>query len=78
MLTADSAIVDSKDEDDMTALFLAAEQRNLGVVKVLLKRSSDSSAQSIRYGNTLHAASDRGHKDIATLLLDKGASRSSL
>jgi ankyrin repeat protein len=61
-------MVDSKDNDDKNPLFLAAEQGNLGVIKVLLTRSSDISAQSGRHGNGLQAASV-----IATQLLDKGA-----
>jgi ankyrin repeat protein len=68
LLAADSAMVDSKDSDDKTPLFVAAEQGNLGVIKVLLKRSRDISAKSGRHGNGLQAA-----LAIATLLLDKDA-----
>jgi ankyrin repeat protein len=73
LLAADSALVNSKDKDNKTPLFIAAEQGNLGVIEVLLDKGGDIDAQSARHGNALQAASARGDKEIATLLLDKGA-----
>ncbi|RYN99877.1 hypothetical protein AA0121_g13461, partial [Alternaria tenuissima] len=73
LLAADSALVNSKDKDDKTPLFIAAEQGNQAVMEVLLEMNGDVDAQSGRHGNALYVASARGHKEIATLLLDKGA-----
>jgi ankyrin repeat protein len=73
LLAADSALVNSKDKDDKTPLFIAAEQGNVGVIEVLLDKGADVNAQGRFYGNALYAASTYGHKEIATLLLDKGA-----
>jgi ankyrin repeat protein len=73
LLAADSALVNSKDKDDKTTLFIAAEQGNQAVMEVLLEMNGDVDAQSGRHGNALYVASARGHKEIATLLLDKGA-----
>jgi ankyrin repeat protein len=73
LLAADSALVNSKDKDDKTPLFIAAEQGNVGVIEVLLDKGADVNAQGGGYGNALYAASAGGHKETATLLLDKGA-----
>ncbi|KAF2846472.1 hypothetical protein T440DRAFT_471752 [Plenodomus tracheiphilus IPT5] len=73
LLAADSALVNSKDKDDKTPLFIAAEQGNQAVMEVLLEMNGDIDAQDGEYGNALYAASARGHKEIAMLLLDKGA-----
>ncbi|KAI2479940.1 Pfs NB-ARC and Ankyrin domain protein [Pyrenophora tritici-repentis] len=73
LLAADSSMINSKDKDDKTPLFIAAEQGNRGVIEVLLEINSDIDAQSGRHGNALQAASARGHKEMAALLLDKGA-----
>jgi ankyrin repeat protein len=73
LLAADSAMVNSKDKDNKSPLFIAAEQGNQAVMEVLLDKGADVNAEGGKYGNALQAASHNGHKDIATLLLDKGA-----
>ncbi|RYN72660.1 hypothetical protein AA0120_g12741 [Alternaria tenuissima] len=73
LLAADSALVNSKDKDGKTPLFIAAEQGNVGVIEVLLDKGADVNAQGGRYGNALQAALEKGYTEIATLLLDKDA-----
>ncbi|PVH91836.1 hypothetical protein DM02DRAFT_545010, partial [Periconia macrospinosa] len=43
------------------------------MVELLLDKNADVNAQGGPYGNTLQAASERGHEEIVKLLLDKGA-----
>jgi ankyrin repeat protein len=73
LLAADPAIVNSKDKDGKTPLFVAAEQGHQEVVEMMLEKSSDINAQSGRHGNALYAASVEGRKEVVTLLLEKGA-----
>jgi ankyrin repeat protein len=48
------------------------------VVKLLLDKGAEVSAQGGHYGNALQAASDGGHEAVVKLLLDKGADVSAL
>lgn len=42
------------------------------MVKLLLDKGADVNAQGGLYGNTLRAASYRGHEQVVKLLLSKG------
>ncbi|KAF2022276.1 hypothetical protein BU24DRAFT_405156 [Aaosphaeria arxii CBS 175.79] len=72
LLTADPAMVHSKSKDGKTPLSVAIEQGHQEVIEVLLEGNSDIDA-SARHGNALYTASASGSKEIAILLLDKGA-----
>jgi ankyrin repeat protein len=67
------AMVDSKDKDNQSLLYVAAQQGNKALVAVLLEKGADVNAQGGRYNNALLAALENGHTEIATLLVDKGA-----
>jgi hypothetical protein len=65
--------VDKKDKHERTPLSYAAEQGHLEVVKLLLDEGVDVNKSGGFYGYALHAASAGGNKQVAELLLNKGA-----
>ena len=66
-------MLESRDSNGQTLLYLAAEHGYQRTVKVLLDKGADVNAQGGKYGNALQAASSRGHEAVVKLLLDKGA-----
>ena len=56
-----------------TPLHVAANNGYSEVVKLLLNKRADYSAESGSYGNSLHLASHEGHVKIAEMLLNKAA-----
>ena len=60
------------------ALYCAALGGLLHTVKCLLDGDADVNAQGGQYGNSLKAASSRGHEQIVRLLVEKGALRNIL
>lgn len=81
LLTADPTLVSTLDERQETPLMLAAEQKNLAIVTMLITHGADVQAKQRRFEYTaLHNACDGRNagdgKDqcaIITLLLEKGA-----
>ncbi|KAH8165260.1 hypothetical protein CIB48_g2962 [Xylaria polymorpha] len=47
--------------------------RHEKVVKILLDKGADVNSQGEEYDSALQVASDRGHKQVAKKLLEKGA-----
>lgn len=66
-------MVNIRDKDDRSPLFIAVEQENQAVIGMLLDKGVDPNAGSGHYGNALQTASARSHKEIVKLLLDRGA-----
>ncbi|KAF1830092.1 ankyrin repeat domain-containing protein, partial [Decorospora gaudefroyi] len=54
-------------------LYIVAEKGASLMTQMLLDKGADVNAQGGHYGNALQAASVGGHKEVVTLLLDKGA-----
>jgi ankyrin repeat protein len=73
LLNSDPAFVNSKDKDDESPLYIAAEQGNKAVVVLLLDKGADVDVLGRRYGTAMQAASHNGYKEIVTLLVDRGA-----
>lgn len=67
------ARINSKDKDNVTALYFAAEEGNQAVVEALLERNADVNACGGVHGQALQAAAVHGNKEIVALLLDNGA-----
>jgi hypothetical protein len=66
-------ILERRDSEGHTLLYLAAEHGHQRMVKLLLDKGADVNAQGGDYGNALQAASKGGREQIVKLLLDKGA-----
>jgi ankyrin repeat protein len=66
-------VLERKDGDGQTLLYLAAEGGHQRVVKLLLDKGADVNAQGGDHGNALQAASVKGYEQVVKLLLDKGA-----
>ncbi|KAF2734985.1 hypothetical protein EJ04DRAFT_224485 [Polyplosphaeria fusca] len=73
LLAVDSATVNSKDKDNKTPLYIAAETGNDAVIAVLLENGADVNAQGGYFGNALQAASCKGYEAVVKVLLEKGA-----
>lgn len=66
--------IDMKDRYGDTALIVAVRTReNLELVKLFLEYGADPNASDKKGWTPLHIASLFGHRDIAKLLLDRGA-----
>ncbi|KAL6171520.1 hypothetical protein ACJQWK_02534 [Exserohilum turcicum] len=66
-------ILERRDSEGQTLLYLAAEFGHQRMVELLLDKGTDINIQGGIYGNALQAASARGHETLVKLLLDKGA-----
>jgi hypothetical protein len=66
-------ILERRDREGQTLLYLAAEHGHQRMVKLLLDKGVDVNAQGGDYGNALQAASVGGHEAVVKLLLNKGA-----
>ncbi|CAI6225932.1 unnamed protein product [Periconia digitata] len=71
--TGATVIVNKKNSNGQTPLYIAALHRHKGMVKLLLEKGADANAQGGYYGNALQLASFTGCKAIVKLLLEKGA-----
>jgi ankyrin repeat protein len=63
-------VVNARNRDNSTPLYLAAREGYLESVNMLLDNGADWKTQSGSDGTPLHAAAYHGHKDIVTRLLD--------
>lgn len=63
----------SGNSDLTSVLYLASEEGNIHVLKLLLDRGADVNLQVDRWGNALTAASTMGHVEVVKLLLERGA-----
>lgn len=66
LLAANSAMGNSKDKDNQIPLFVATEQRDLGVIKALLDNGADANAQGGHYSTAMH--SRRLRKEVTKML----------
>ena len=76
-LISHGASLQAVDRDGLTSLHLAAESNQMEVLKCLLEHGANIHATS-EHGTPLHLAVQRGHVQVATELLDKGARADSL
>jgi ankyrin repeat protein len=60
-----------QDVFEQTALFWAASNGHVGVVRVLLKHGADVNSRGMHGFIPLHAAAGRGHTEIVRLLLER-------
>lgn len=60
--------VSAADKDGRTVLHHVSVHGNVKMAKLLVDKGADVNAQGGRYGNTLQAASDRGHREIVQML----------
>jgi hypothetical protein len=74
LLLAHGARVDAKDDDGITALYLAVESGKTGLVRLLLEKGADPGVQMARgmeKGRTpLHVAAGKGNVEIVKALLE--------
>ncbi|EMD88006.1 hypothetical protein COCC4DRAFT_51902 [Bipolaris maydis ATCC 48331] len=69
-------ILERRDSEDQTPLYLAAQLGHQKTVKLLLDKGAEVNAQGGEYGNALQAAAARNHTAIVELLLNNGADAS--
>jgi len=60
------------------SIFLAADAGNIGAVKKHLASGEDVNAQDPELATPLHYAASTGHKEVAELLIEKGATVNAL
>jgi ankyrin repeat protein len=73
-LIEQGADINLKDKDKATPLYNAAYLGNLEILDLLLKKGASSINEGNFRGQTpLHFACEKGHPEVATLLLDAGA-----
>ncbi|KAF2026442.1 ankyrin, partial [Setomelanomma holmii] len=65
-------VLERRDSNGQTLLYLAAEHGHQRTVKLLLDAGADVSAEGGEYGNALQAASQQGDEQVVKLLLDAG------
>lgn len=72
---AQGADVNTKDEEDLTSLHLAARQGRKDVVELLLADGANINARLVGWPGwtPLHEAATANHKEVAKLLITKGA-----
>jgi ankyrin repeat protein len=74
LLDEDPALLEKGGRGGLTPYLLAAEQGQLGVMQLLIRRGADASATTGTSGSTaLHAAAWGGHEQAAAFLLGQGA-----
>jgi len=73
LLNDDPGVINSKDENWMTPLHMAAEQGHVNVVTFLLSNKAEVSTANIVNSTALHSAAEKGHANIVELLLTSGA-----
>ena len=66
-------ILERRDSEGQTPLYLAAELGHQRIVKLLLDKGAEVNAQGGKYGNALQAAVAGNHTAIVELLLNNGA-----
>lgn len=69
LLVDEGAIMDSRDNEDRTTLFLAAEEGYGDVVQLLLERGADKEIGDRKGKTALESATEKGHDDIVQLLV---------
>ena len=60
-------------DDGLTALHHAASGGHTTIVRLLLAHNANLHAETVDGKNPLQLATQRGHKDVATLLKNHGA-----
>jgi ankyrin repeat protein len=65
-----AVVLERRDSNGQTLLYLAAEHRHQRVVKLLLDKGANVNAQGRDYGTALYAASSGGREQVVKLLLD--------
>ena len=65
--------IDTRDNQGMTPLMLAAYTGRANVSRLLLDRGAALEARNIGEGTALYACCQEGHRRVARLLLDRGA-----
>lgn len=73
MLKTDKVNINECDMYGETALYGAAEQGHMDIVRLLLDNGADIHVQDKFDETPLHSAAEQGHTDIVRLLLDNGA-----
>jgi ankyrin repeat protein len=66
-------VLERRDSEGQTFLYLAAEFGHQRMVKLLLDKGADVNVKGGAYGNALQAASEGGHEAVVKLLLENGA-----
>jgi ankyrin repeat protein len=67
---------EEEEENNRTPLMWAAEQRHVGVLRLLLERGADVNASDDIDFTALHNAAREGHEEVACILLSRGADSS--
>lgn len=67
------ADIDARDNFDNTALMLAARDRNIEIVKMLLNNNANINAQDRSGMTALMFAVHKGHIEVAQMLINAGA-----
>ena len=73
LLIEDNAEVNAGDDDEWTALHLAAEKGHVDVAKVLIQNGADVNAVDKDKETALHVAAENEHADVAKVLIQNGA-----
>ena len=73
ILFENGADVDAKDNEGRTALFWAASNGRVEVVKVLIENGANVDVKDENGKTALHWAALYGHFDVANFLIEKGA-----
>ena len=77
LIAADPAVVDAKEKDGVTPLWIAAQQGHLEVMKVLLEKGAVVDAKTNDGFTPLLIAAEYGHLEVVRMLLEKGANPNS-
>ncbi|EPR61883.1 ankyrin repeat-containing protein [Toxoplasma gondii RUB] len=72
-LRSDAALVTARNDDDMTALHLAADRGHVDVIDFLLEKGADVNAQDNSGETPLHVAVVAENLDVISLLLKRNA-----
>jgi ankyrin repeat protein len=76
-LDADPTLVETADADGITVLARAAQQNQLGIVKLLVQRGANINPTGVFEMTALDLAAQEGHEEIVAFLLSKVAQANS-
>jgi len=73
LLSENPALLEQRDENNLTPLILAAANGQAAVVRLLLERGADIAAGDTEGSNALHNAAATGQLEIVRILLENGS-----